>query len=140
MPNLFTYGTLEIPEVMQAVTGCTFVSIEATAHGFARFLLQGRIYPGMIPNSKEATCGRLYFDVDLNALKVLDEFEDEVYRRQLISLQTQDGKSFEAFSYVIAVEDRGRLTSQPWCRDYFVTHHLHEYLKSCQVFYREMTS
>ena len=47
MTHVFTYGTLEIPEVMEAVIGKSLASAEAWAKGFAKFLLKGRIYPGM---------------------------------------------------------------------------------------------
>ena len=79
MIHLFTYGTLEIPEVMEAVTGRAWASAEAWAKGFAKFLLKGRIYPGMTA-FRGATCsGRVYYHIDRRTLEILDAFEDEVY-------------------------------------------------------------
>ena len=79
MIHLFTYGTLEIPEVMEAVTGRAWASAEAWAKGFAKFLLKGRIYPGMTA-FRGATCsGRVYYHIDRRTLEILDAFEDEVF-------------------------------------------------------------
>lgn len=138
MPHVFTYGTLEIPEVMTAVTGRDFASVEATAKDFVRYLIKDRVYPGMMPSPGETTQGRLYWDVDGVCLYILDEFEDEVYMRKLITVETQDGEKFEAFSYLFPWEHRGLLTSQPWARDYFIAQYLPEYVRSCQAFYREV--
>ncbi len=54
MTHVFTYGTLEIPEVMEAVIGKSLASAEAWAKGFAKFLLKGRIYPGMTPSKGQS--------------------------------------------------------------------------------------
>ncbi len=140
MALVFTYGTLEIPEVMETVTGQAFASREATAKDFVRYLIQNCVYPGMIPAKGETTSGRLYDGVDSRTLHILDEFEDEVYSRQLLTVQTQEGEWFEAFSYIIPLEHRGILTSQSWCRDYFITHYLSEYVTSCQAFYLDIAS
>ena len=79
MIHLFTYGTLEIPEVMEAVTGRAWASAEAWAKGFAKFLLKGRIYPGMTALPGAICSGRVYYHIDRRTLEILDAFEDEVY-------------------------------------------------------------
>ena len=140
MALVFTYGTLEIPEVMETVTGQAFASREASAKDFVRYLIQDCVYPGMIPAKGETTSGRLYDGVDSRTLHILDEFENEVYGRELITVQTQEGERFKAFSYIIPLEHRGILTSQSWCRDYFIAHYLPEYVTSCQTFYRDIAS
>ena len=53
--SVFTYGTLEFPDVMEAVTGRSFKSVEAMAEGYARYLLKERMYPGMTPVSGHNT-------------------------------------------------------------------------------------
>ena len=97
-------------------------------------------FPGMIPAKGETTSGRLYDGVDSRTLHILDEFEDEVYSRELLTVYTQEGERVGAFSYIIPLEHRGILTSQPWCRDYFIAHYLPEYVTSCQAFYQDMVS
>ena len=79
MTHVFTYGTLEIPEVMETVTGRSLASAEAWAKGFAKFLLKGRIYPGMTALPGAICSGRVYYHIDRRTLEILDAFEDEVY-------------------------------------------------------------
>jgi len=71
-------------------------------------------------------------------LHILDEFQDEVYMRKLITVETQDGEKFKAFSYLLPWAHQGFLTSQPWVRDDFMAQYLHEYVRSCQAFYRDV--
>ena len=94
----------------------------------------------MSPAKGETTSGRLYDGVDSKTLHILDEFENEVYRRKLITVQTPAGDRVEAFSYIIPLEHRGILTSHSWCLDHFIAHYLPEYVRSCQVFYRDVAS
>lgn len=125
---------------MQAVTGQDFSYREATAQNFARYLIQDRIYPGMILAKGEMTSGRLYEGIDSRTLKILDTFEDEVYTRTLITVHTQDGKKIEAYSYIIPQEHQDILTSLSWDRDHFVAHDLPTYIKACHGFNCEWSS
>jgi gamma-glutamylcyclotransferase (GGCT)/AIG2-like uncharacterized protein YtfP len=133
--SVFTYGTLEVPDVMEAVTGRVFDSAEASTEGYAPYLLKGRIYPGMTPVSGQATSGRVYFGVSQQALTLLDEFEAEIYGRQLISVRTNDGHWFNAYAYIIEPKDRGVLSVIPWIREKFVEDHLASYLAACRHFH-----
>ena len=135
MPHVFAYGTLEIPEVMTAVTGRMFLSVGAIAHGFARFLIQNRNYPGMTPDGTAKTSGRLYLDVDSITFQILDRFEDPVYRRQAICVQTLKGDWVEAESYILSPDCQDLLSAEPWDQEFFMTHYLSQYVKACQDFY-----
>ncbi len=138
MMHLFAYGTLEIPDVMEAITGKTWTSAEARANGFAKFLLKGRIYPGMTA-VKGATCsGRIYYHIDRRTLEILDAFEDEVYTRACIDVAVSDGRSLPAHAYLIPPLHRNCLASTPWRPDEFMTRHLVAYLEACNVFRREI--
>ena len=139
MIHLFTYGTLEIPEVMAAVTGRTLASAEARAKGFATFLLRGRIYPGMTAVQGASCSGRVYYDIDSRTLEILDAFEDEVYTRQRIDVEAPEGRSLQAYAYLIPPQDRECLTSTPWKPEEFITKHLVHYLEACKTFHREVS-
>jgi len=132
--SVFTYGTLEVPEVMEAVTGQVFDSAIAIAEGYVRYLLKERIYPGMTSVSGQTTSGRVYFDVSRQALMLLDEFEDEIYVRQLISVRTDEGHRFNAYAYIIEPKDCAVLSINPWERERFVKDHLASYLAACRHF------
>ena len=134
MAHLFTYGTLEIPEVMKAVTGRSWASAEARAKGFAKFLLKGRIYPGMIALQGAVCSGRVYFHIDRRTLEILDAFEDEVYTRERIDVEVEEGRSLQAYAYLIPLQHRECLTSTSWQPDEFITRHLVHYLEACKAF------
>ena len=136
--SVFTYGTLEIPAVMEAVTGRSFDSVKAIADGYARYLLKGRMYPGMTPVSGHTTSGRVYFEVDEHSLGLLDHFEDEWYVRQLIPIHTAASNRLKAYAYMIDPKDKDRLTGDPWIQETFVEKHLSSYLEACRGFHRNI--
>ena len=92
---------------MEAVTGRSFDSVEAMALGYARYLLKERMYPGMTPVSGHHTCGRVYVEVDEHSLGLLDQFEDDVYVRQLIPVQTTDRELVEGLCLYYRTEGQG---------------------------------
>lgn len=132
--SVFTYGTLELPDVMVAVTGRSFDSVEAIADGYARFLLKGRIYPGMTSASRHTTSGRVYFEVDEPSLSLLDRFEDNLYVRQFIPVQTATANWVKAYAYLIEPKDKDALTADPWKKETFAAKHLPLYLAACRAF------
>lgn len=137
MTHVFTYGTLEIPEVMEAVTGRTWVSAEARAKGFAKFLLKTRIYPGMTVVQGSICSGRVYYHIDHGTLEILDAFEDEMYAREHVDVEVEGGRPLQAYAYLIRPQDREWLTSTPWHPEEFKSKHLVRYLEACQTFHRE---
>ena len=138
MAHVFTYGTLEIPEVMEAVTGKSWASAEAWAKGFAKFLLKGRIYPGMIALPGAVCPGRVYYHIDRRTLDILDAFEDDVYARDRIEVEVEGGRSLQAEAYLIRPQDRECLTATPWRRDEFKSKHLVRYLEACKTFQKSL--
>ena len=65
---MFAYGTLELPELMEALTGARPDSSDAVLDGYERFLLRGRVYPGIVEAGGRWTHGRLYHPLDAAAL------------------------------------------------------------------------
>jgi gamma-glutamylcyclotransferase (GGCT)/AIG2-like uncharacterized protein YtfP len=119
---------------MEAVTGGVYDSAEAITEGYARFLLRGRIYPGMTPVQGQTTSGRVYFDVSQQAVMLLDEFEDDIYVRHLIAVRTDEGQWFNAYAYIIEPQNRAVLSINPWIREKFEKDHLTSYLAACRHF------
>lgn len=138
MAHVFTYGTLEIREVMEAVTGRSLASVEARAKGFAKFLLKGRIYPGMIAFPGAVCSGRVYYHLDRRTLETLDAFEDEVYSRERIEVEVEGGQFLQADAYLIRPQDRECLTTIPWQPDEFKSKHLAHYLEACKAFQKSL--
>ena len=138
MPHLFAYGTLAFPEVMETVTGRSFASAEGVAPGFASFLLKDRLYPGLTAVHGERCAGMIYFHVDDRSLAMLDDFEDDVYVRRLLHVNTHDVQSLEAYTYLIPPQDRHCLTPLSWQPDLFRAKHLPAYLEGCKTFHQEV--
>ncbi|MEC4674929.1 MAG: gamma-glutamylcyclotransferase family protein [Nitrospirota bacterium] len=140
MEAVFTYGTLEISEVMQVVTGRRFASYEASATGFDCFMIQHRIYPGMTPSPGKSTEGRVYLEVDFCSLQLLDHFEDEVYTRELVEVKMHSGESnMVVYAYVIPLACQGILSDETWDRQHFIDRHLHSYLEACRNFHQRLS-
>ena len=137
---LFTYGTLQIPEVMEAVAGQVLSWVEAEAPGFTQFRFTDRIYPGMVAREGATTPGRVYTALSRQAWELLDRFEDPIYRRNLIEVCRADGSKMTAHAYVLPVDQQHLLSSEVWQMDWFIQTHLEGYVSRCRVFYEMITS
>ncbi len=112
--RLFCYGTLQLPEVMKAVTGQTYHGVSARLPGYAIYRVKDVEYPGVIEAPDNKTSGVLYRGVSDEDLKVLDLFEGELYERSLLEVKAKDGKSYHAWVYVISLKNRTYLTQETW--------------------------
>ena len=126
--NLFVYGTLMVPAVMQAVTGHAFRSLPATLTGYARFRIKQQVYPGIVTGRDSSVDGLLYYAIDAQSMQRLDEFESEVYRRSEVTVQPADGGEETAWAYVIAPSYEHLLSSDGWDLAQFQRQHLQRYL------------
>lgn len=124
--SVFTYGTLQIPEVMKLVTGIDLPSVKARLNGYQRFKIKNRTYPGIIKNQKQFIEGILYKQLSNHALVLLDQFEDTLYERCLVDLENE---AEQAFVYVIKDEYKNRLDDQAWSLEEFENKYLSKYLR-----------
>ena len=117
MPStLFVYGTLEIDEVLREVTGQSYPTIPAVLHGYARYMLRGRLYPGIVAQPGASTPGSLLMGLDEVALRRIDEYEGDGYRRSELVVATARGMRATQ-GYVIPWRMRHLLTGARWDRD-----------------------
>jgi gamma-glutamylcyclotransferase (GGCT)/AIG2-like uncharacterized protein YtfP len=137
--SLFSYGTLEIPEVMAAVTGRSFDSTGAVLPDHARFLLHGETYPGVIHSYRTEVTGVLYRGVDRDSLALLDLFEGEFYRRRTVHVRTAAQRQVSAEAYLVPSDHELLLSQQPWQREVFVEQHLNDFLAYCRSFHGSQT-
>ena len=84
--SLFVYGTLGVNEVISALIDRRTSFCTAFALDHYRRLLQGRIYPGMIPHKGRVTSGRLYVDLTDREIAILDRFEGSTYNRECLNV------------------------------------------------------
>jgi len=127
--RLFTYGTLEIPEVIQTVTGRQFTSLTASVEGYGRYLLKNRVYPVLIHEDGARTTGTLYLDLDRAALAQLDDYEDTCYEKKTIQVLTEDRRTLDALVYILPDHSREQLSSRGWDREIFIRDELERFLR-----------
>lgn len=132
--DIFTYGTLMIPEVMYAVTTREFRFDNAILRGYARFTVKGESYPGIFPVKDAVTEGIIYFNVDELSLARLDAFEGDLYQRKPARVETKEREIRDAETYVIKPEYRGCLSSKEWNVKEFNQKHLGAFLETYQGF------
>ena len=127
--NIFTYGTLMIPEVMYAVTTREFCFDNAILRGYARFTVKGESYPGIVPATDAVTEGIVYFDVDELSLKRLDAFEGDLYQRKPVRVETKEREIRDAATYVIKPKFSNHISSSEWNVMEFAQKHLKAFLE-----------
>lgn len=117
--NLFTYGTLMAPDIMEEVSGIVLESVEATLPGYQRFQVRDEQYPGIVVADDQKVTGILYLNVSADAMKRLDLFEGDMYRRESVTCDL-GGETLPAMTYVVKEEHAHRLTSNAWDFDTFL--------------------
>lgn len=132
---VFTYGSLMIPRVMEAVCGHTFEAVDALLRGYARYTLRGETYPGLVPEAGVATDGVLWQGVDADSLRRLDVFEGDWYTRESVTVWTDltpgaEGQACEAQTYVLVPAQHFRVSRRRWSRDRFETRYLQRFLST----------
>jgi gamma-glutamylcyclotransferase (GGCT)/AIG2-like uncharacterized protein YtfP len=130
--NVFTYGTLLVAEVMEAVAGARPASVPARLDGYERVCVRGAIYPGARAAASAAIDGVLWLDVGDDALARLDRFEGEMYERRDVRVATADGAR-AAQVYVVPPAHEHLLEDAPWDLDRFRREHLARYLEHCRT-------
>jgi len=128
--HLFTYGTLMFPKIWMRVVGRDFQSQPAVVRGYAAYRAQGELFPVMVPaGDDETVAGLVYFDVDDEAVAVLDEFESDLYERRDVDAVLEDGQPLLCGTYVLAKEHRGLASSERWDAAWFEREAMGEYLR-----------
>jgi gamma-glutamylcyclotransferase (GGCT)/AIG2-like uncharacterized protein YtfP len=128
MACVFTYGTLQIPRVVEAVTGRSFPATPAVLEGFACRRLKAHPFPGICPEPAAKTKGTVYFQVDEESLARLDEFEDYFYLRLALPVLTVDGRQILAQIYVVSGSHLDLLDHRPWSLEEFRLRDLDSFL------------
>ncbi|MGA1197191.1 MAG: gamma-glutamylcyclotransferase family protein [Candidatus Latescibacterota bacterium] len=112
--HLFTYGTLQISSIFQRVAGHLFTAQNAVLDGYMCCCVRGEVYPGIKPFYGAQTSGKLYLHVTLPALKRLDFFEGDFYKRIQTRVRLTNGTMVNAHVYCIQKKYRPVLSTQPW--------------------------
>lgn len=130
--NVFVYGTLMLPEVLQLVLERAPLTVQATLMGYKRCALLTEVYPAMVTATETTpvpqVSGRLLRDLDDSELHKLDAYEGAMYKRVTVPAVTEAGQS-RAFAYVLQDEFRHLLTAKDWDPQTFLRRDLQCFLK-----------
>ena len=130
--DVFTYGTLLVAEVMEAVAGERFASVPASLDGWERVCVRDAVYPGARAADGASIDGLLWLDVHDDALRRLDRFEGDMYERRVLRVATADGPR-DAQVYVIPRANEHLLEPVPWDLELGRREHLARYLDHCRT-------
>ena len=130
--DVFTYGTLLVAEVMEAVAGARFASVPARLDGWERVCVREAVYPGARAADRASIDGVLWLDVHDDALLRLDRFEGDMYERRVLRVTTADGPR-DAQVYVIPRANEHLLEPAAWDFERFRREHLARYLDHCRT-------
>jgi hypothetical protein len=108
------------PEIMVRVVGTLPASLPARLDQYRRGPLTGVDYPAIIACKRAAVAGLLYLDLPETAWFRLDEFEDEIYTRQGVTVGLEDDRLLDAETYVLKAEYRQRLGRSAWSYEEFL--------------------
>jgi gamma-glutamylcyclotransferase (GGCT)/AIG2-like uncharacterized protein YtfP len=130
MSALFAYGTLQLPEVMLAVTGQHFTAYPARLYGYSRHSLRGRSFPGIRPTPEASVDGLLFVNIDALSWQKLDAFEDDFYQRETITVITlADQQQWTAHSYIVQAPAYDLLLPEAWSLEHFKQRNLDDFLR-----------
>ena len=116
---LFVYGTLRDPELLGAVLGRPAIGLAAAAPGVAVVHYPGRIYPALVRRPGAAAAGLVLTDLTAFELDLLDAFEGDEYRREIVPVMVGE-ELHEAFVYLPAAP----IKNQPeWSLDAWQEEH-----------------
>lgn len=122
---LFVYGTLQFPEVMQALILRVPPMQPVVVPGWQAAAMPPKVYPVLIQADQSQAAGHLLDDLNDQEWAVLDGFEDPMY--ELYSVQTTTG--VQAWAYAGTTPPS---TDGPWDKDSFASQHLAAYAERCQ--------
>ena len=126
---LFAYGTLQLPDILEAVLGLRWQGAPALLPGYARYRVRGKPYPAIVPEPGGNVAGLLYPGVRAAELEHLDRYEGELYERHALSVRV-DGATRAAVAYVLGEQHRALLSNESWELGAFEREHLTEYLRT----------
>lgn len=83
--NVFVYGTLLAPEVLNALLHRVPRAALAVVQDYHRYSITHRIYPAVLPKKSDKVFGKVLFDLSDQEQDLLDEFEDIEYTKFTVS-------------------------------------------------------
>lgn len=130
--NLFVSGPLMFRELIQAITGKTFVGQAGLLHGYAQFMIKDEAQSAMIPFPDRAVDGVVYLDVDEESLARIDAFQGSRFEREEVTVEGESGSWFEASAYCLKLRRRKVLSINSWDEDDYREKALKKDIAACR--------
>jgi gamma-glutamylcyclotransferase (GGCT)/AIG2-like uncharacterized protein YtfP len=128
--RLFSYGTLQAPEVILSVIGRRPDGRPARLPGWAVFRMRDAGYPGIVPGREEDDApGLIYDGMSDGELLTLDRFEGPQYERREMEVGVSGGEMATAWVYVVKTSRRDEVTGDPWRLEEFLQSGLPEFME-----------
>lgn len=128
MIHIFTYGSLMFEQVWNEVVRGRYQSCPGTVSGYVRRAIEHEHYPAMLPGPVNATVeGVIYFDIGVEDLTRLDEFEGSIYDRRQVQVMT-DNNIHAAEAYILNNSYRHIVSDQEWNPEKFKEQTIHQFL------------
>jgi hypothetical protein len=127
--DLFAYGTLRFPDVLEALLGRVPEHSPAIAPGWRVAALEGRVYPVLVPGDGGAG-GILLSGLTAGEWRVIDAYEDDFYDLERLTLV--DGRPGWAY----LTRDPAAALSVDWSPGDFTTRHLGAFTGACREWRR----
>ncbi|MCA8959204.1 MAG: gamma-glutamylcyclotransferase [Planctomycetes bacterium] len=112
--DLFVYGTLLFPEVVERVIGRRLESRPARLPGYARLRVLDEVYPGLAQSPCAETPGQLLLGLRTEDLERLDRFEGARYQRTPVEAIDTDGTVWPTETYLTPPAHWVFLSDEPW--------------------------
>ncbi len=126
MTSLFVYGTLCFPEIVEKLTGKSFLSEQAILKKFQRKKVKDEDYPAIIKNRNSEVEGILLHNVDDRSMQIIAFYEGNQYRCEDLEVGLKE-KSISAKVFVWNSGDCD-LENYDWNLNEFVENSLELYL------------
>ena len=101
-------------DIMEEVSGCRLSYLPGTVRGYSRKSVRGEHYPALVLDEEGCVEGVVYRNLLSSAWERLDLFEGEMYVRQVVQIELNDGATLLAATYVVQPEFLGHLEESEW--------------------------
>lgn len=108
-------------DIMVEVSGCHLSHVPGILKGYSRRSVRGEHYPAIVPDNESIVEGVVYRNVPNSVWDRLDRFEGEMYKRQPVDVELNDGEMLYAETYVIQPVYLNRLDRSDWDFNDFIT-------------------
>lgn len=130
MRNLFAYGTLMCDGIIAEVAGMHLSSSPGRLCGYRRLCVKNEHYPALVPDGAGCVDGVVYLEIPREVWDRLDQFEGEMYSREVVEVRLVDGLAVRAATYVARDEFRGRLENTEWDFEMFLRKYKESFRRS----------